>query len=186
MKQHPYIEYLYIAAIALLLFFFLRLLIKQYKEKRAATKRFKRGAKLEKEGRDFLIKQGYKIEHEQYLAHHVFYVDGQRESIGIIPDYIVSKQGKTYIVDVKSGRSAITLKDKATRRQLLEYDSAIPNDGIFLLDMENETLKHVHFESWKTLDTPPRPIVSQKKNYKNTIIFVAIISILLFIIYTLL
>lgn len=180
MTQIPYIEYLYIAAIATLLFFLLKISYKQYKQKRAAQKRFKRGAKLEKRGRDFLIKQGFKVEHEQYLAHHTLYVDNKKESIGIIPDYIVSKDGKTYIVDVKTGHSAISIKDKSTRRQLLEYDHAIPNDGIYILDMENLQLKRIAFQSWRATEQTSNTRVPGK-NQKPLIAVLTLIIILLII-----
>ena len=186
MNQIHAIEYLYLATIASLLFFLLRILLKQYKEKRTTKRRFKRGSKLEKRGRDFLIRQGYKIEHEQYLAHHQFYVNNQKFSIGLIPDYIVSKGGETYIVDVKSGTSAISLKDKSTRRQLLEYDHAIPNDGIFLLDMENEKLKQVTFPSWKTSEAGSLNISTRNHHKKLIAILISIIISLLIVIYTLL
>lgn len=166
MTQIPHLEYLYLAAIIALTFFLGKLLLQQYQQKRAARKRFKRGAKLEKRGRDFLIKQGFKVEHEQYLAHHTFYVERKKESIGIIPDYIVSKGGKTYIVDVKSGHSAISYKDKSTRRQLLEYDHAIPNDGVFILDMENLKLIPITFQSWRQNDKAPLAIRSHKAHYR--------------------
>ncbi len=181
MPLNSHIEYLYITAIFVLFFFLLRLLTKQYLEKRNIRKRFKRGTKMEKRGRDFLIKQGFKIEHEQYVAHHVFYVDNKKESIGIKPDYIVSKDGKRYIVDVKSGHSAISLKDKATRRQMLEYDHAIPNDGIFLLDMENEQLKHVEFRSWRDGKTTDTDSATYKQKKLILPLIIIIISLLIFI-----
>lgn len=180
MTQLPYIEYLYLAVIGCLLFFLLRILFKQYKEKRVTQKRFKRGSDLEKQGRDFLIKEGFRIEHEQYLAHHHFYVDKQKVSIGVIPDYIVSKGGKTYIVDVKSGTSAISLKDKSTRRQLLEYDHAIPNDGIYLLDMENKKLKLVSFPSWRQDTEETNQNLSNNGHWK-TIFFLCLIIIFLIV-----
>lgn len=46
---------------------------------------------------------------------------------------------------MKSGKEAISLNNKNSRRQLLEYDLVIENDGAILLDMENENLKFVQF-----------------------------------------
>jgi hypothetical protein len=60
---------------------------------------------------------------------------------------VVKKKGKTYIVEVKSGTSAIHLKNISTRRQLLEYDFVVENDGMFILDMENENMQLVEFQS---------------------------------------
>ena len=61
--------------------------------------------------------------------------------------YIAEKNGKKYIIEVKSGKSAISITDKNSRRQLLEYDFVIENDGIVLLDMENRNMQLVKFQS---------------------------------------
>jgi Flp pilus assembly protein TadB len=116
-----------------------------FSKRRKQRKRFERGAQKEEEARNFLIKKGYKIIDEQFDAIHRYKVDGEFEEVKLIVDYVVSKAGKTYLVEVKSGKSAIYIKNKNTRRQILEYDYAIENDGIFLLDMENEEMHLIEF-----------------------------------------
>ena len=81
----------------------------------------------------------------QKVFYHTYQVDKTVQKAKLITDYIVEKGGKTYIVEVKSGKSAITLSDRNTRRQMLEYDFVIPNDGVILLDMENKKLQLVEF-----------------------------------------
>tara|TARA_B110000444_G_C18307019_1_gene352224 strand:- start:111 stop:329 length:219 start_codon:yes stop_codon:yes gene_type:complete len=65
----------------------------------------------------------------------------------LIPDYLEKKKGETYIVAVKSGSSAISLDNRSTRKQLLEYYFVIENDRIILLNMERRKMQLVKFQS---------------------------------------
>lgn len=119
---------------------------KEWLKKRRQAKRFSRGAKLEEAAAHFLERKGYKILDSQYSVNHSFRVDGEKQEVKIVVDYVVAKNGKTYLVEVKSGKSAISISNSNTRRQILEYALAIPNDGVFLLDMENKQLQQIQFE----------------------------------------
>ena len=127
-----------ISIIVILVIIILRYKIKEILESRKRRKRFKRGDKLEKEAKSFLIKNGYAIIDEQYECFHNYRVNGEEQSSKLIIDYIVQKKSKVYLVEVKSGAKAISIANRSTRRQLLEYDVAIENDGAYLLDMENK------------------------------------------------
>ncbi len=131
--------------IVLLLFVILILKLKEAYKQRVIKKRFQRGNKLEAQARMFLLDQGYSILEEQSPYMHEFYVNGEKRSVKLILDYVVRKNGKKYIVEVKSGNSAISLSNPNSRRQLLEYDFVIKNDGVFLLDMENKNMQLVTF-----------------------------------------
>ncbi|MCK5846152.1 MAG: hypothetical protein KAG84_01850 [Bacteroidales bacterium] len=131
--------------IALLLLLLLRYKYGEYIKARDQRQRFKRGNELEKEARFFLEKKGYKVLEEQYEHYHKYMVDGKVMESKLIVDYVVGRKGKVFLIEVKSGKQAIYIKNKNTRRQLLEYDFAIKNDGIFLLDMENEELLNIEF-----------------------------------------
>jgi len=131
--------------ISLLVIIILRYKYNEYRKSRRISKSFKRGNDLEKDASKFLIKNGYKIISEQYEQYHSYKVNGEVYKSKLIVDYLVSKKGKRYLVEVKSGQKAINIKDKNTRRQILEYDFAIDNDGIFLLDMENKEMKNIEF-----------------------------------------
>jgi hypothetical protein len=126
-----------------------RFWLKDFLRKRSVKKRFKRGAELEDKAKSFLQKKGFKIIGYQEEFYHNYIVDGKKETSKLIVDYIVKKKGKRYLVEVKSGNTAISIKDAKTRRQILEYDFVIENDGIYLLDMENETLHLIKFISKK-------------------------------------
>jgi len=110
-------------------------------------KRFERGNRLELQAKKFLESKGYSIIDYQSIYQHKYLEDGVVQCADIQPDYIVKKNGKKYIVEVKTGTQAISARNKSTRRQLLEYDYAVENDGVFLLDMENRQLKLIQFKS---------------------------------------
>lgn len=138
-------RFTFLIIISILLFIALKLKIAQYNKKRKQKKRFARGLMLENKARGFLQDKGYSIVGEQEIYFHRYKVNNKNFESKIILDYIVEKDSKKYIVEVKSGKSAISVQDKNSRRQLLEYDFVIENDGIFLLDMENRTMKLVKF-----------------------------------------
>jgi len=142
--------------------------IDSLRKKRVIKKRFERGNLLEAQAREFLESKNYKILEEQKTYHHKYLVNGVSFKSKLILDYVVKKKDKIYIVEVKSGTSAIHLKNKDTRRQLLEYDFAIENDGVFVLDMENQNLQLVEFQSKKDRDD---------SLLRNVIVVIALIGI---------
>ena len=137
------ILYLVVLALVLLLLFFQW--FKAFRIKQVQLKRLDRGRRLEQEARQFLVRKGFRIVGEQVEIVHDYEVDGEPQSSVIVLDYLVAKRGKTYIVEVKSGNSAISVQNGATRRQILEYDFVFKNDGVFLLDMENRKMHLVRF-----------------------------------------
>jgi len=136
---------LFLIIVAILLFIIARYKIVDYRKRRNQRKRFERGRDQEIKAKDYLIKKGYTIVSSQKSYTHAFEVDGENVKAELIPDYVVKKNGKTYLVEVKTGKSAINIQNRNTRRQILEYDYAIDSDGIFLLDMENLEMKRVRF-----------------------------------------
>jgi hypothetical protein len=136
-----------LVVIAILLIVVVKYKLERYKKKRNLKKRFDRGTLLESQARKFLESKNYRIVEEQKIYYHKYLVNGIPHESKLILDYIVKKEDKTYIVEVKSGKSAIHLKDKNTRRQILEYDFVIENDGVFILDMENKNMQLVEFYS---------------------------------------
>lgn len=137
------IIYLSVLGLALSLLFYQW--FKAYRSKKIQLKRLDRGRRLEQEARRFLIRKGFRILGEQVEIVHEYEVDGEPQSSLIVLDYLVAKRGKTYIVEVKSGNTAISVQNGATRRQILEYDFVLKNDGIYLLDMENRKMHLVRF-----------------------------------------
>ncbi len=136
-----------ITLICLLVILVLKMWFSSFKKRRLQKRRFKRGVKLEKEAARFLTKKGFKIIGEQVEFEHKYKIGNSHNTSKLNIDYLVTKNGRIYIVEVKSGKSAISITNKSTRRQLLEYSIAIPNDGIYLLDMENKILSLVEFKN---------------------------------------
>lgn len=138
-----------VSIILILVVLLLRYKFKEMAATRKRRKRFERGDRLEKEARSFLINKGYHIIDEQYECYHYYKVNGEERSSKLIVDYVVRQKSKVYLVEVKSGEKAISIANKSTRRQLLEYDTAIENDGAYLLDMENKEMKLIEFANGK-------------------------------------
>ncbi len=146
-NQNHIIFLLLAIIIITLTFFILKYKLSEYLKERKVKKRFERGNKLELQAKNFLKNKGYTIVDYQSTYEHRYMVDGEVQYADIQPDYIVKKKGKKYIVEVKSGTTATSLRNRSTRRQLLEYDYVVENDGIFLLDMEHRDLKLIQFKS---------------------------------------
>jgi Holliday junction resolvase len=131
--------------ILVLIIIILRYKFTQFLKSRAQRKRFNRGLSLERKAVKFLKRKGFTIVASQEEYYHRYLIDGKEHKSKLIVDYIVSKDNRKYIVEVKSGQKAILMSNSNTRRQLLEYSFAIKNDGIFLLDMENKEMHLVEF-----------------------------------------
>jgi hypothetical protein len=163
-------RYIFIIIIGILLVITMKYKIGQFNKKRKQKKRFTRGLMLENRARGFLRDKGYSIVSEQEICYHRYKVNGKNFQSKIILDYFVKKNNKNYIVEVKSGKSAISVQDKNSRRQLLEYDFVIENDGIFLLDMENRVMNLVEFSSKEE---------NQNFSFYKFLLIIAILGILI-------
>lgn len=108
------------------------------------ARRFKRGLLAEKQAAKLLRRYGYKILAAQLKETIIVYVNGEPQKSTVRADFLVRKGWKTYIVEVKSGQQG-TIKQVATRRQLLEYKLVYEPDGIILLDMEHHNLQKISF-----------------------------------------
>lgn len=111
------------------------------------SKIFKRAKKAEKEAIKLLKKEGYEIQAIQQSAEVYTEVDGKSNKNTVTVDYIVKKNGKTYLVEVKTGKQTARITASRIRRQLLEYFLIFRPHGIILLDMENRKLKQVFFRT---------------------------------------
>lgn len=156
-----------------------RLWYKSFSKKKQQKKRFKRGFKLEQKAAKFLISKGFTILGDQVEYQHTYFVNDEETVSTINIDYLVEKGNEIFVVEVKSGKSAISIKNRSTRRQLLEYAVAIECDGVYLLDMENKELQLIEFQFPTTTDTP-------KSNKGLLLALVSLIVVLLYIIYRLL
>ncbi len=108
-------------------------------------RRFAVGARAEKDAVALLERHGYAILESQASEENVFLVDGEETVSAVRADYVAGKEGKRFVVEVKSGESAPSPTNSATRRQLLEYEHVFRPDGLILAGMHEGKLKRIEF-----------------------------------------
>ena len=105
----------------------------------------KRAKAVEKDAEKLLRQQGYEIISSQNRGIYKLKVNEEIKEILIIPDFIVRKNNKIFVAEVKKGKEVGSIKNSHTRRQLLEYFVAYEPDGILLLDMNSSNINTVEF-----------------------------------------
>jgi hypothetical protein len=85
-----------------------------------------------------LRRAGYEVIDRQLRGGWVVYADGEPLQVGLRADLLVTRAGRRYVAEVKTGKLAPRLDHAATRRQLLEYRMAFGVDGVLLVDAETE------------------------------------------------
>jgi Holliday junction resolvase-like predicted endonuclease len=93
-----------------------------------------------------LQKTGYRIIDTQKRVQVKTKIDGELFRNTIIADFLVKKNGKTFLVEVKTGKQTEKITSPSIRRQLLEYFLVFRPDGLILLDMTEKKLHQVEFE----------------------------------------
>ena len=93
----------------------------------------------------WLEELGFEILGAQVAAQYAVLVDGEEKAIGIRADYLVARDRRRFVVEVKTGDVAPRIETSATRRQLLEYLVAFEVDGVLLLDMQKRAVHEVEF-----------------------------------------
>ena len=99
-----------------------------------------------------LEREGYAVLERQVPGSWTVRADGEPVTFGLRADYLVARDGKRYIAEVKTGRMAPRLSHGPTRRQLLEYSAAFDVHGVILVDADVETITHVEVDLFA-----PRP-----------------------------
>ncbi|MDP2304652.1 MAG: hypothetical protein Q8P18_01325 [Pseudomonadota bacterium] len=107
--------------------------------------RFARSRRLEAEGSRMLADAGYEVLATQVTAPCVVSRNGEPIEADIRADYLVSRWGRMYVAEAKSGPRATDLRERATRRQLLEYAVTYDVDGVLLVDTEAGEVVQVAF-----------------------------------------
>jgi hypothetical protein len=117
-------------------------------------RRFSRARDVEAAAPRVLAASGYEVLGAQVPGSYSIRVDGQRFEVALRADYIVMRQGRRFVAEVKSGKLAPLLGTASTRRQLLEYSLAFAVDGALLVDGENERIYAIEFPRLR--DAPTR------------------------------
>ena len=92
-----------------------------------------------------LAKAGYRIDARQATQRWAVRVDGEAAEVTLRADFVVSRRGRRYVAEVKTGQDAPEIAAPATRRQLLEYRCAFGVDGVLLVDAESRRVHAVDF-----------------------------------------
>lgn len=88
---------------------------------------------------------GYDVRDRQVRTWFEPRLDGARRGFELRADYIVSRWGRRYVAEVKTGAEAPSLGHAPTRRQLLEYSVAFDVHGVLLVDVEADAVHRVVF-----------------------------------------
>jgi hypothetical protein len=112
----------------------------------AADARSLRAAEGEQGAFALLERAGYEVVERQVPGSWTVRADGEPVTFGLRADYLVVREGRRYIAEVKTGRLAPRLSHGPTRRQLLEYGAAFDVHGVILVDADEETITHVEID----------------------------------------
>ncbi|RAL25494.1 hypothetical protein DL240_04590 [Lujinxingia litoralis] len=110
-----------------------------------ARRRGRRARSAEERAGRWLEREGYELIEEQAVRDWVVGIDDGEEVVRLMADWVVERAGKRYVVEVKTGKRAPSIRNSATRRQMLEYLCAYECDGVILMDMESGALHDVRF-----------------------------------------
>lgn len=126
--------------ISLLLF----LKIKSIIGSKQAVRRVLISKRAEKSAEKWLKYNGFQIIDKQQSKPLIIKAGAITHRYLIRIDFLVKKNGRTYVVEVKSG-SQNKITNRETRRQLLEYFLAYQPYGIILFDMETKQFSEIRF-----------------------------------------
>lgn len=103
------------------------------------------GADGELRAEPLLRAQGYAVVARQAPLSYEVAVDGEPFEIALRADFLLERDGRRYVAEVKTGRLAPRLETSATRRQLLEYRLAFDVDGVLLVDVDAGRVHSLEF-----------------------------------------
>jgi hypothetical protein len=99
----------------------------------------------EAEAERILERLGYRVVERQARAEWSIVVDGQEQPVEVRADLIVSRKGRTFVAEVKTGELAPDPTHPPTRRQLLEYSLVFGADEVLLVDVPARLVRSVSF-----------------------------------------
>jgi len=130
------------AAAGFVLFFFFNKAFISFK----MSRRVELGQISQEEAENLLKRKGFRIVGKQKRADIITYVDGKPNLGYVQADFIVEKNKKMYVAEVKAGEMVASPTEPSTRRQLLEYKFAYKPMGILLVDMTDRSIHEIDFE----------------------------------------
>ncbi len=115
------------------------------RDRRARIRRAARAARAERHARSVLDDAGFRVRGEQVRRSWSLSEDGRALQFDLVADYVVERDGRAWVAEVKTGERALDLRFGPTRRQLLEYREAFGVDGVLLVDAEANGIREIHF-----------------------------------------
>lgn len=112
---------------------------------RASRRRQKTARRGEVEAEALLAAEGFEVLERQAEQRWRLWVDGEAREVIARADLLVTREGRTYVADVKTGSQAPDPALPATRRQMLEYLLAFRADAVLVIDMEVGTVHQLDF-----------------------------------------
>lgn len=138
-------EHLTLLAALVALLAVLRGVAERAGRRRELRRRRERGAAGEVRAEALLTGLGYAVVGRQVTARYGLDVDGDPLDVALRADYVVERDDRRFVAEVKTGRLAPRLDTPATRRQLLEYRVAFDVSGVLLVDAESGDVRTVTF-----------------------------------------
>lgn len=120
--------------------------------------RMRRAAIGERDAEPLLERAGYKVRDRQVRASLEYRLDGEPCVVEVQADYLVERDGRAWVAEVKTGRAAPRLSTRATRRQLLEYAHAFDAAGVLLVDADRGTVHRVTLPAPRSLPSLSRDL----------------------------
>ena len=117
---------------------------RRLRERKKSREAAKRGLQGEREAEKILRKLGYTIVSRQPPASYAMMVDGEPQSVQLQADFLVTREGKRFVAEVKTGKAA-KIEQAETRRQLLEYQLAFGIDAMLLIDADAKVVRTLRF-----------------------------------------
>lgn len=115
-----------------------------WRRRRRRVRASAHGRRMEDRAPAALQRLGFRVIERHPALTVEWSVDGEPRTLDLAPDLLVSRGGRRYLVEVKTGGSARPEK-KETRRQLLEYAAYARVHGVLLYDADRDVLRAVDF-----------------------------------------
>lgn len=119
--------------------------IEAWIKRRGFRRSVQRARTLEKRALRFLEERGFQCVGEQIEKEAFFLVDGRRIPFRVRIDYLLERDGKKYVAEVKTGKRAETPEHPSVRRQLLEYALLFAPWSVLFVDGEENEVHEVSF-----------------------------------------
>jgi hypothetical protein len=119
--------------------------LQRWGKRRRMSLRMERAVAGEERAAGLLEGRGFAVLGAQAVIEHAVQIDDRVVTVALRADYLAEKDGRRYVVEVKTGAVAPRIETSATRRQMLEYRIAFDVDGVLLVDAESGNVHEVTF-----------------------------------------